>query len=205
VYSGERFNSISHLIGAIAGLLGLMILVVLAVRQGEFWKIVSFSIYGTTLIILYVVSTLYHSLRGEAKKVFRRLDYCAIYLLIAGSYTPFTLVTLKGACGWSLFGIIWGLAVFGIVLESLTRKDKRILPVVIYLIMGWLILFAINPLLKTLTIHGFIYLLLGGLFYTVGVVFFALSERVNHSHGIWHLFVMAGSITHYFTILYYVA
>ncbi len=201
---GERFNSVSHLIGAVAGLIGLVILVVLAVRQGDPWKIVSFSIYGTTLLFLYVVSTLYHSLRGKAKNVFRILDYHAIYLLIAGTYTPFTLVTLRGAWGWSIFGIIWGLAVFGIVLDSLPQKGQRVLPVVIYLIMGWLILIALNPLLRALTLAGFAWLLLGGLFYTVGVIFYALDERVRHFHGIWHLFVLAGSITHYFTVFYYV-
>ena len=123
VYRGERFNSISHLIGAAAALAGLVILVVLASRQGDPWKIVGLSIYGTTLLLLYVFSALYHGLRGKAKKVFRKFDHHAIYLLIAGTYTPFTLVTLRGSWGWSLFGVIWGLAVIGIVLDSLPQKD----------------------------------------------------------------------------------
>jgi len=205
VYKGERFNSISHLIGAAAALAGLVILVVLAAYQGDPWKIISFSIYGATLLFLYVISTLYHSWRGKAKKVFRKLDHHAIYLLIAGTYTPFTLVTLRGVWGWSIFGVIWGLAVLGIVLDSLPQKGQRILPVIIYLIMGWLILIALNPLLRALPLAGFAWLLLGGVFYTVGVVFYVLDERVRHFHGIWHLFVLAGSIAHYFTVLFYVA
>ena len=132
------------------------------------------------------------------------LDYHAIYLLIAGTYTPFTLVTLHGAWGWSIFSVIWVLTVLGIVLDSPPQKGRRILPVVIYLIMGWLILVAFKPLLQALTLVGFAWLLLGGVFYTVGVFFFALDERVRHFHGIWHLFVMAGSIIHYFTVFYYV-
>ncbi len=200
----ERFNSISHGIGAAAALAGLVVLVVAASRQGDPWKIVSFSIYGATLLLLYTSSTLYHSLRGKAKNVFRKLDHHAIYLLIAGTYTPFTLVTLRGAWGWSLFGIIWGLAISGIVVDSLPQKGLRILPVVIYLLMGWLILMALKPLLRALPSMGFLWLLLGGVFYTGGVVFYALDERVRHFHGIWHLFVLLGSISHYFTVLFYI-
>jgi hemolysin III len=151
-----------------------------------------------------VSSALYHSLRGKAKDVFRKLDHHAIYLLIAGTYTPFTLVTLRGAWGWSLFGVIWGLAVLGIVVDSLPQKGLRILPVVIYLLMGWLVLMALKPLLQALPSMGFVWLLVGGLFYTGGVVFYALDERVRHFHGIWHLFVLMGSISHYITVLFYV-
>jgi hemolysin III len=201
---GEQFNSITHLIGAAAALAGLVILVVAASLQGDPWKIVSFSIYGATLLLLYVSSALYHSLRGKAKDVFRKLDHHAIYLLIAGTYTPFTLVTLRGAWGWSLFGVIWGLAVLGIVVDSLPQKGLRILPVVIYLLMGWLVLMALKPLLQALPSMGFVWLLVGGLFYTGGVVFYALDERVRHFHGIWHLFVLMGSISHYITVLFYV-
>jgi len=205
MYKGERFNSISHLIGAIAAFVGLVILVVLAASQGDLWKIISFSIYGVTLLFLYIISTLYHSLHGKAKNIFRKLDYHAIYLLIAGTYTPFTLVILRGIWGWSIFGIIWGLAILGIVLESLPQKGRRVLPIIIYLIMGWLILIALNPLLQALPLAGFVWLLLGGIFYTIGIVFYVLDQRVRHFHGIWHLFVLAGSIAHYFTVLFYVA
>lgn len=204
VEKGERFNSISHLIGAVAALAGLVLLVVPAARQGDPWKIVSFSIYGTTLLLLYSFSTLYHSSRGKAKEIFRKLDHHSIYLLIAGTYTPFTLVVLRGSLGWSIFGVIWGLAVLGIVLELLPQRRRRILPVVIYLFMGWFCLIALKPLFRALPSAGFAWLLLGGIFYTVGVIFYVFDKRVRHFHGIWHLFVMAGSISHYFTVLFYV-
>jgi len=205
MYHGERFNSISHLIGSAAALAGTAVLIVVAARQGDPWKVVSFSIYGVSLTLLYVFSTLYHSLTGRGKTVFRTLDHLAIYLLIAGTYTPFTLVTLRGAWGWSIFGVVWGLAVFGIVLDTLGTRGPRIVPVVIYLVMGWLIVMALKPLMARLPLSGGIWLLVGGLFYTLGVIFYALDKRVRHFHGIWHLFVIAGSLCHYVTIYGYVA
>ncbi len=201
---GERFNTVSHGMGAAAALAGLVVLVVAAARQGDPWKIVSFTVYGATLLLLYTSSTLYHSLRGKAKDVFRKLDHYAIYLLIAGTYTPFTLVTLRGAWGWFLFGAIWFLALLGIVVDSFPRKGLRTVPVVIYLLMGWLVLMALKPLLRALPSMGFVWLLAGGLFYTGGVVFYALDERGRHFHGIWHLFVLLGSISHYLTVWFYV-
>lgn len=204
VYRGERLNSISHLVGAIAGLAGLVVLVAFAARQGDPWKIVSFSVYGVTLLFMFVVSTLYHSLPGKAKSVFLLMDYHAIYLLIAGTYTPFTLVTLRGPLGWTIFGIIWALALFGIVLDSVNRSGRRIIPLFIYLIMGWLIVIALKPLLQELTLPGFLFLLMGGLLYTFGVIFFVLDHRVKYFHGVWHIFVLAASVTHYFTVFYYV-
>lgn len=205
MYRGERFNGITHLVGAALALAGLALLVTVAARQGDPWKIVSFSLYGATLFMLYGFSTLYHSLRGRAKAIFRRFDHLAIYLLIAGTYTPFALVTLRGGWGWSLFGVIWGLAVVGMGLEYLPRKGPRILPVVIYLGMGWLALVALRPLWQALPLMGFVWLVAGGLCYTVGVVFYSLDEKLRHAHGIWHLFVLAGSISHYFAIYFYVA
>ena len=204
MYKGEWFNSISHMIGAALALVGLILLVVLAARQGDPWKIVSFSIYGTTLLLLYTFSALYHSSHGKAKKVFRKFDHLSIYLLIAGTYTPFSLITLRGGWGWSIFGAIWCLAILGIVLDSLPQKGRRVLPLIIYIFMGWFILIALKPLLRALPLMGFAWLLLGGVFYTIGVVFYALDERVRHFHGIWHLFVLAGSLSHYFTVLFYV-
>ena len=204
MYKGEWFNSISHLIGAALALVGLILLVVLAARQGDPWKIVSFSIYGTTLLLLYTFSALYHSAHGKAKKVFRKFDHLSIYLLIAGTYTPFSLITLRGGLGWSIFGAIWCLAILGIVLDSLPQKRRRVLPLIIYIFMGWFILIALKPLLRALPLMGFAWLLLGGAFYTIGVVFYVLDERVRHFHGIWHLFVLAGSLSHYFTVLFYV-
>ncbi|WP_020157804.1 PAQR family membrane homeostasis protein TrhA [Methylobacter marinus] len=205
MHDGERFNVISHLLGALAACVGLIVLVVLAVRQGDMWKIVSFSVYGTSLVLAYTFSTLYHGLQGKAKEVFAELDHHAIYLLIAGTYTPFTLVTLHGSWGWSIFGIVWSLAVLGSLLELLSRKEQRVLPVVIYLLMGWIILIAIRPLLRVMPMEGFFWLLSGGLFYSIGVVFYALDDRVRYFHNIWHIFVLAGSASHYIAVLLFVA
>ncbi len=205
MYYGERFNSISHLIGAVAALAGLVVAVVVAAQQGDPWKIVSFSIYGTTLFVLYTVSTLYHSLRGRAKRVFRKLDHYSIYFLIAGTYTPFTLVTLRDGWGWTIFGVIWGLVVVGIVVESVPQTGNRILSLGVYILMGWLVLLVLKPLLQVLPWAGFVWLLMGGLFYTGGVAFYLFDEKIRHFHGIWHLFVLAGSVSHYLTILLYVA
>ena len=202
---GERFNSISHLIGAVLALAGAVMLLVVASRGGDTRRIVSFSVYGFTLFLLYLISTLYHGLpTGRAKHLFRILDHQAIYLLIAGSYTPFTLVTLNGIVGWWLFGAIWGMAVLGLVLDALPRRGVRVLPYIIYLVMGWLILLALKPLLATLSHAGFIWLLAGGLLYTSGIVFYALDRRYPWMHGVWHLFVLGGSISHYVAILFYV-
>jgi hemolysin III len=205
VYDGERFNVISHLLGAIAAFTGLVMLVVLAARQGDVWKIISFSIYGASLVLVYTFSTLYHGLEGKAKELFAELDHHAIYILIAGTYTPFTLVTLRGSWGWLIFGIVWSLAALGSLLELLSKKEQRILPVVIYLLMGWIILIALRPLLQVMPMKGFVWLLSGGLFYSVGVVFYALDDRVRYFHNIWHIFVLAGSICHYLTVLFFVA
>ena len=206
MYHGERLNSHTHLLGAVAAAAGLVVLVVLAAQQGDAWKLVSFSVYGATLFLLYLFSTLYHSTRGSAKPILAKLDHAAIYLLIAGSYTPFTLVTLRGTWGWTLFGMIWGLAVLGIVVDSLHSKGaRRILPIAIYIVMGWLVLVAFKPLIAALPHAGVLWLVAGGLFYTLGIVFYALDKKLRHAHGIWHLFVLAGSISHYLAVLLYVA
>jgi len=201
--AGERFSSISHLVGAALALAGVVVLLVLAAGDGDARRIVSFSVYGTTLFLLYLVSTLYHSLPGRAKQVFRILDHQAIYLLIAGTYTPFTIVTLNGPVGWWLFGAIWSMAVVGIVIDALPRRGARIVPFVIYFVMGWLILVALKPLLAALPAAGFCWLLGGGILYTSGIIFFALDRRYGWAHGVWHLFVLAGSISHYVAILRY--
>ncbi|MFA7576999.1 MAG: hemolysin III family protein [Candidatus Muiribacteriota bacterium] len=204
MYKGERFNSISHLAGAILALVGLIVLVVMVSLQGDVIKIVSFSIYGASLFLLYLFSTLYHSFKGKAKQIFRLLDHISIYLLIAGTYTPFTLVSLKGAWGWSIFGVSWGLATVGIVNDCIPKKnDKRYLSMIIYVLMGWLIIFALKPLLSVLPVKAFVLLLIGGVFYTAGIVFYVFDEKITYFHGIWHLFVLAGSIFHYITIVAY--
>ncbi len=201
---GERFNSITHLVGAALALAGMVVLVVLASLQGDVWKIIGFSIYGVSLFTLYTLSTLYHSLQGRAKQIFKKLDHAVIYLLIAGSYTPITLVTLHGAWGWSLFGIVWGLAIVGIWVDTLHKDGRRALQMIIYLLMGWLILAALSPLIQALPRRALELLVLGGVFYTGGMVFYALDERMRHAHGIWHLFVLAGSVSHFVVMLRYV-
>ncbi len=205
MYRGERLNSITHLIGTCLAVAGLVVLVILAARTGDAWKIVSFTVYGATLVMLYLFSTLYHSLRGKPKAILRKLDHAAIYLLIAGTYTPFTLVTLRGVWGWTLFGVVWGLALVGLIQDILFKKRQHILSVVIYLVMGWFVVVALRPLAALLPLAGTIYLTAGGVFYTVGVAFYALDRKILHGHGIFHFLVLAGSVSHYAVILFYVA
>ena len=204
MYHGERLNAWTHLIGAIAAAYGAVWLVVLASLQHDAWKITSMAIYGVTLVALYSASTLYHSVRGRAKKWLRKLDHLSIYLLIAGSYTPFCLVSLRGAWGWSLFGVVWGLALVGMLQELKPRSEARVLSLVIYALMGWIVLVAVQPLLAALGPDGFALLACGGALYTLGVVFFVLDTRVRHGHGIWHLFVIAGSLLHFIAIALFV-
>ena len=205
MYCGERFNGFSHLGGAVLAATGVTLLFALAAEAMDAWQIVGIAIYAATLLALFVVSTLYHSARGRAKAVLRRLDYCAIYLLIAGTYTPFALVTLRGAWGWSLFGVAWGLALLGIVQELLFGKGARILSLAIYLVMGWMGLAALQPLAEGLGPAGLAWLLAGGAFYTGGILFYALDERIRHFHGVWHLCVLGGSGSHFVAIAGYVA
>ncbi len=203
MYSGEKFNALTHLVGAILATVGVVVLIVLATSEGDPWKVVSVSIYGVALVLLYSFSVLYHSVQGRAKNFLRKLDHHSIYWLIAGTYTPFCLVTLRGPWGWSLFGVVWGLAVFG-GLQELRPSEARTLSLWIYVLMGWLILIALVPLERALGPAGFAWVVAGGLFYTIGIIFYVLDTRLSHAHGIWHLFVMAGSAAHYVAILHYV-
>lgn len=204
MYHGERFNAWTHLIGALLALTGTVWLIGQALTTGNGLKVVSAAVYGLTLVILYGTSTLYHSVRGRAKSILQKLDHLSIYLLIAGSYTPFCLITLHGSWGWSLLGIVWGLAAIGMLQEIKLRSAARILSLVIYAVMGWIVLIAINPLLNSLGTTGFMWLAGGGLFYTFGIIFYAYDERFRHWHGIWHLFVIAGSLMHFIAIEQYV-
>ncbi|MDG9924262.1 MULTISPECIES: hemolysin III family protein [unclassified Pseudomonas] len=204
MYHGEKFNAWTHLVGAVLACIGAIWLLVLASLTGEPRKIVSVAVYGVALVVLYSISTLYHSLRGRAKLIMRKLDHLSIYLLIAGSYTPFCLVTLEGAWGWTLFGIVWTLGIIGMLQEIKPRSEARVLSLVIYAVMGWIVLIAIEPLLAALGRAGFTWLAAGGVLYTVGILFFAYDSRFRHWHGIWHLFVMAGSLLHFIAILRYV-
>lgn len=204
MYDGEKFNAMTHLAGAVLALTGTIVLIVLATQGGDPWKVVSVSIYGVTLVMLYSTSALYHSLRGRAKNILRTLDHHSIYLLIAGTYTPFCLVTLRGPWGWSLLGVVWGLAALGSLQELRSGSGARKLSLAIYVMMGWAALVAIFQLIQALGPYGFAWLVAGGLFYTIGIAFFVIDTRLTHSHGIWHLFVLAGSASHYVAILRYV-
>ncbi len=203
--AGERFNSISHLVGTVLALIGASVLITQSALQADPWKIVAFSVYGAMLFALYLASTLYHALRGRAKAVFKKIDHCSIYLLIAGSYTPFALVSLRGPWGWSLLGAVWTLAVLGIVQEIWLARGERVLSLVIYVLMGWLALVAVVPLWQALTPAGFAWLAAGGACYTLGIAFYATDHKLRHGHGIWHLFVLAGSTCHFITMALYVA
>ncbi|WP_295756190.1 hemolysin III family protein [Undibacterium sp.] len=204
MYYGEKFNAATHFFGAVLALIGSGVLVMHAVIADDPWKLTSVIIYGITLVLLYSFSTLYHSVRGPAKSLLQKLDHHSIYLLIAGSYTPFCLVTLRHSWGWPLLIVIWSLGILGSLLELRPQSEARIFSVVIYVVMGWAALAAIVPLMNALGSAGFAWLAAGGLLYTVGIIFFVLDTRVKHGHGIWHLFVLGGSSAHYFAILNYV-
>lgn len=207
MYAGERFNAYSHLAGVVLAVAGLVLLLVKAAGTLDVYKIVSAAAYGTCLIVLYAGSTVYHSVpQPKLKAVLQKVDHCAIYLLIAGSYTPFTLVSLHGAWGWSLFGVSWGLAVFGIAQElTIGRKsEKRLLSMILYVLMGWLVLVAIYPLAKSLPPEGLFWLVLGGLLYSAGIYWFVNDEKIKHGHGIWHLFVLGGSLAQFVCVYFYV-
>jgi hemolysin III len=200
----EIANAISHGIGVLLSIAALVLLVVNATMHGDIWHIVSFSIYGASLVILYSCSTLLHSFQNrKLKDVFEILDHAAIYLLIAGSYTPYLLVTLRGPLGWSIFGIIWGLALSGMILKIFYVKRFILISTLCYILMGWLIVFAFKPLYENLALGGIVWLVIGGLLYTFGSLFYVW-RRVPYHHAIWHLFVLAGSICHFFSINLYV-
>lgn len=197
----EIFNSVSHGVGALLAVAGTVILIVVSALNIGAWGVVSSAIYGGSLIILYTMSTLYHALTNEkAKYVMRIMDHVTIFLLIAGTYTPITLVPLRGALGWVLFGLIWGAAVLGIVFNSIDLERFRKVSVVCYVIMGWAIIFAIKPLINSMPKLSLIFLLIGGALYSLGVIFYAI-KKIKYFHSIWHLFTIGGSVFHYFAIL----
>ena len=201
----ELLNSISHGVGALLGVAALVLCVVMAALKGNVWGVVSGSIYGASLIILYTMSTIYHALKvNRAKKVFRVIDHCSIYFLIAGTYTPYTLVTLRGGWGWTLFGIVWGAAIIGITLNAIDIKKFKILSMITYLAMGWVIIIAIKPMLSAMAPGGLWLLLLGGISYTIGAVLYGMGKKKRYVHGVFHIFVVIGSVLHFFSILFYV-
>ncbi len=200
----EIANSLTHGFGLLLSVAGLVVLVVLAALRGTAWHIVSCAVYGATLVTLYSASTLYHGVRGaRAKRVLRIIDHSAIYLLIAGTYTPFALVTLRGAWGWSLFGVVWGLALLGILWKIWFVDRFTVVSTTVYLLMGWLAVIAAKPLWAALPAGGIAWILAGGSCYTAGVVFFAW-RKLPYAHTVWHLFVVAGSICHFLAVLLYV-
>ena len=200
----ELINSITHGAGLALSVAGLVVLVTLAALKGTVWHIVGCSVYGTSLVLLYAASTLYHSIpHPRAKQILQLLDHSAIFLLIAGSYTPFTLVSLNGAWGWSLFGVVWGLAVLGIVLKWSAWRRYEWLALSLYLLMGWVVIFAFEPLVTAVDPGGLWLLLFRGIAYTGGIAFY-LWETLPFNHAVWHLFVIAGSTLHFFAVLFYV-
>lgn len=200
----EIANAVTHGVGLFLSVVGLAALVILASLYGGAWQIVSGSIYGASLVTLYLASTLYHSTRsGRAKNLLRVLDHCCIYILIAGTYTPFTLVSLRGGWGWTLFGLVWVLSLAGILGKILFGQRFKIASVVSYLFLGWLCVIAIKPILAVVPLGAIAWLVAGGLAYTAGTIFFAC-ERIPHNHAIWHLFVLTGSICHFLAVAFYV-
>jgi hemolysin III len=201
----ELVHSLTHGVGAALSLVGLILLVVLAALYGNVYQIVSFSIYGASLVILYLASTLYHGFQQpRLKRVFKILDHASIYLLIAGTYTPFLLVSLRGRLGWTVFVLIWGLAILGVGFKALFIDRFQKLSVLAYVLMGWIAVVLVQEMLVNIPVGGLIWIGAGGVAYTLGVIFYAL-QRIPYMHVVWHFFVLAGSICHYFAVLFYLA
>jgi hemolysin III len=197
----EIANAITHGLGALLALAGLVVLVVQAAVEGTVWHVVSFSIFGATLVLLYFASTLYHSLSfTRAKKLFHKFDHISIYLLIAGTYTPFCLTALRGWIGWTVLGIVWVCAVAGAVVKAISVGKQVRLSTILYVLMGWVIVIAIKPLYEAVSINCFMLLVAGGVSYTLGTIFF-LRDQVKYNHSVWHVFVLGGSVLHFFSVL----
>ncbi len=201
----ELISSISHGVGALLSLAGLILCIVRSVMHGTPFGVASSIVYGLSLFILYTMSCIYHALKpNQDKRVFRVIDHCSVFLLIAGTYTPFTLVTLHGSTGWLLFSVIWGAAIIGMILNAIDLEKFSKISVVCYLAMGWAVVFAIRPLIAALATPGLILLVCGGVAYSLGVIVYALGGKIRYMHSIWHFFVLAGSILHFFAIYLYV-
>ena len=200
----EKINIISHAIGFILSIVALVLLVRHATLHGDVWHIVSFSIFGASLIILYAASTFYHSAkRSELRNRLKIIDHASIYFLIAGTYTPFTLVTLKGTIGWVIFGTSWGLALTGIILKLFFTGKYNIISTIMYVLMGWVIVFAIKPLINNLPLEGLFWLITGGIFYTIGAILYSI-KKIKFNHTIFHMFVLMGSFCHFMSVFFYV-
>ena len=200
----ELANRLTHCVAALLSIVGLVILLVAASRTGDPYRIVSSAVFCSVLCIFYIISTLYHTFRNQrVRYIFRILDHAGIFLVIAASYTPFTLVSLREGNGWTLFGVVWGLAVVGVVFKTFMTHRLAFLAPVLYIALGWLIVVDLEGLLSMVPIKGVLWLFAGGLCYTVGIIFYAI-DRIPYNHAIWHLFVVAGSLCHYLSILWYV-
>lgn len=200
----EKINVYSHTLGFVLGVLALILLILKAVNIGTVWHILSFSIYGASIVILFAASTIYHSATDDSKrKKFKIFDHCAIYLLIAGTYTPFCLVTLNGSVGWLLFGVAWTLAIIGIVLKIFFTGRYEIISTLAYVVMGWLIVFAVNPMMEKLPEKGLYWLIMGGILFTVGAVIYAI-PKIKFNHAVFHVFVLFGSVCHFISVYFYV-
>lgn len=203
--SEELLNAISHGVGALLGVTALVLCVVRSVQHNNPWAIISSAIYGATLIILYTISSLYHSLRvNRAKRVMRVIDHCSVFLLIAGTYTPYTLVSLRDTSGWWLFGVVWGAAIVGIALNAIDLKRYAPASTICYVAMGWVIIFAYQPLKSAVPSTGIALLLWGGIAYTVGAILYAIGSKRKYFHSVFHFFCLAGSILHFLSIYLYV-
>lgn len=201
----ELANSVTHGIGLLASITGLIMLVFRGIQWNSLWAITSFSVYGTSLILLFLSSTLYHiRFYSEVRSVFRAIDHSSIYILIAGTYTPFTLVSLRGNWGWSLFGSVWGLALGGILFKVLSRENFSRVETATYVLMGWLSIVVAHKLFATIGLHGILLLMLGGVVYTLGIIFYNW-EELRYHHAIWHLFVLGGGVCHYMAVYFFVA
>jgi hemolysin III len=202
----EIAHSVTHGVGIVLSIAGLAVMVAFAAVKGNVWHIVGCAVFGATLVLAYTASTVYHAIPGtfvRAKRVLRVIDHSAIYLLIAGTYTPFCLVNLRGPWGWTLFGVVWGLAVLGIVFKATFLGRMKALSVLFYIAMGWLVLIAARPLGRSMALGGLVLLVAGGVSYTAGVAFYA-ARRMPYHHAVWHFFVLAGSTLHFFAVLFYV-
>jgi len=200
----EKFNIFSHAAGFVLSVVALALLVTRAVIYGNAWHIVSFSIYGTSLVVLYAASSLYHAAKNpDLVKKLKIIDHAAIYFLIAGTYTPFTLVTLHGTIGWVIFGVVWGLAFTGIILKLFFTGRYKILSTIMYVLMGWIVLFAVKPLINSLPLNGLLWLLAGGISYTIGAVLYSIN-KIKFNHAIFHIFVLTGSFCQFISVFFYV-
>ncbi|MFA7555831.1 MAG: hemolysin III family protein [Spongiibacteraceae bacterium] len=207
MYDGEKFNSISHLLGAVLALVGFGALLTVSIQLNTVASIVSFIVFGLTLVLLYTASTLYHSFRSpRLKRFFQQLDHISIYLLIAGTYTPYMVVSLGDGNGLVMLVLVWGLAFVGLLLDALVPKRVETLQIVIYLLMGWVCVFEFSHLRAAIALPGIVLLVIGGVAYTVGIIFYVLGhlKKLNHAHGVWHIFVLVGSVSHFASVIAYV-